>query len=230
MTGRNFTASLKPAWNTEKISKILKDLTGTATVWIINHDKDIDHETGELIENHTHILLEYETPRKIGTVANLLEVEPNFVELVKSKKALIRYLTHKDDADKYQYDDQEVMTNSPIAYADYVLGSNLSDKEIAQYIAEGRGMDLMGVVSATKLRTIQAFMQYDRTGSMQREITLMRNRLESMGTALDNINAIATDFQLAAAKGLTSMNDAMIRIADEIAKVNKARTITNQKR
>ncbi len=230
MTGRNFTASLKPAWNTEKINKILQDLTGTATVWVINHDKDIDTKTGELIENHTHILLEYETPRKIGTVANLLEVEPNFVELVKSKKALVRYLTHKDDADKYQYDDHEVMTNSSIAYADYVMGSNLSDKEIAQYIAEGRGMDLMGVVSVTKLRTIQAFLQFDRTGSMQREITLMRNRLESMGTALDNINAIATDFQMAAARGLTSMNDAMIRIADEIAKVNKARTITNQKR
>jgi len=230
MTGRNFTASLKPAWNTEKINKILQDLTGTATVWVINHDKDTDPDTGELIENHTHILLEYETPRKIGTVANLLEVEPNFVELVKSKKALIRYLTHKDDTDKYQYDDQEVMTNSLIPYADYVMGSNLSDKEIAQYIAEGRGMDLMGVVSVTKLRTIQAFLQFDRTGVMQREISLMRNKLDTMGTALDNINAIATDFQMAAAKGLTSMNDAMVRIADEIAKVNKARSIINQKR
>ena len=230
MTGRNFTASLKPAWNTEKINKILQDLTGTATVWVINHDKDIDTETGELIENHTHILLEYETPRKIGTVANLLEVEPNFIELVKSKKALIRYLTHKDDTDKYQYDDQEVMTNSTIKYADYVMGSNLSDKEIAQYIAEGRGMDLFDVVSMTKLRTIQAFLQFDRTGMMAREISMMRNKLDTMGTALDNINAIATDFQMAAAKGLTSMNNAMSRIADEIAKVNEARGITTKKR
>ncbi len=230
MTGRNFTASLKPAWTTEKIDKLLQDLTGTATLWIINHDKDIDTETGELIENHTHILLEYETPRKIGTVANLLEVEPNFIELVKSKKALIRYLTHKDDTDKYQYDDQEVKTNSTIQYADYVMGSNLSDKEIARFIAEGRGTDLLGVVNASKLRTIQAFMQYDRTGMMAREISMMRTKLETMGTALENINAIATDFQMAATKGLTSMNDAMLRIADEIAKVNKARGINNQKR
>ncbi len=227
MTGRNFTASLKPAWNTEKINKILQDLTGTATVWVINHDKDIDTETGELIENHTHILLEYETPRKIGTVANLLEVEPNFIELVKSKKALIRYLTHKDDTDKYQYDDQEVKTNSTIQYADYVMGSNLSDKEIAQYIAEGRGMDLLGVVSSTKLRTIQAFMQFDRTGMMAREISMMRNKLDTMGTALDNISAIATDFQMAAAKGLSSWNDALNRIGDEIAKV---RSINTKKR
>ncbi len=227
MTGRNFTASLKPAWNTEKISKILQDLTGTATVWVINHDKDIDPDTGELIDNHTHILLEYETPRKIGTVANLLEVEPNFIELVKSKKALVRYLTHKDDADKYQYDDQEVKTNSTIQYADYVMGSNLSDKEIAQYIAEGRGMDLLGVVSSTKLRTIQAFMQFDRTGMMAREISMMRNKLDTMGNALDNISAIATDFQMAAAKGLSSWNDALNRIGDEIAKV---RSINTKKR
>ena len=227
MTGRNFTASLKPSWEYDKIEKLCKDLSGTATVFAINHDKDINQETGEFIEPHTHIYLEYETPRKIGTIANLFGVETNFVEIVKSKKAFIRYLTHKDDTDKYQYDDQEVITNSAILYSDYVLGSTLTDKDIAIYIKEGRGMDLMGVVSATKLRTIQAFMQYDRTGIMQRDLTLMREKIEIMSGALDNINAIATDFQNAAAKGLTSLNNAMVRIADEIA---KTRQLTKIKR
>jgi hypothetical protein len=88
-------------------------------------------------------------------------------------------------------------------------------------------MDLLGVISATKLRTIQAFMQFDRTGMMAREISMMRNKLDTMGNALDNISAIATDFQMAAAKGLSSWNDALNRIGDEIAKV---RSINTKKR
>ena len=91
--GRVFTCSLKPAWSEIAIEDFVNSLTGTCVVHAITHDKDSD-ENGEVLEAHTHFLVEYDTPRKLQTVANLFGVEPNFVEVVKSKKAMLRYLTH----------------------------------------------------------------------------------------------------------------------------------------
>ena len=81
VSGRVFIASLKPVWTKEKMQKFVDSMKGTALIYMINHDRDSNPETGELIEPHTHFLIEYQTPRKILTVANLLEVEPNFIEI-----------------------------------------------------------------------------------------------------------------------------------------------------
>ena len=43
-TARVFIASLKPAWSREKIEKFVNSLTGTALVYMINHDKDVDEK------------------------------------------------------------------------------------------------------------------------------------------------------------------------------------------
>lgn len=88
MTSRTFTASLKPALTTEQIESLGTQLKGMATLLAITHDKDINEETGELVEPHTHLYFEYSTPRKITTIANLLNVDTNFVEVVRNKKCL----------------------------------------------------------------------------------------------------------------------------------------------
>ena len=91
LTGRVFGASLKPAWDENKINEFLNKTKGDIIVFIINHDKDID-KNGELAETHTHIYLEYTNPRKIATVANLLEVETNFIEVIRNKKGYLRQI------------------------------------------------------------------------------------------------------------------------------------------
>ena len=197
--GRVFTCSLKPAWSEIAIEDFVNSLTGTCVIHAITHNKDTD-ENGEVIEAHTHFLVEYETPRKLQTVANLFDVEPNFVEVVKSKKAMLRYLTHMDDSDKYQYEHDLVITNSPIAYSDLILGQNLNDKDIAQYIMDGRGAELFGVVSASKLRTIQAFLTYDRQGKMFQQMREMNDKLNITVESLGKILDIAEDFQLGVVK------------------------------
>ena len=217
MTGRTFTASLKPSWNLDQIQQFVGSLTGTAYAYVINHDKDSDSDTGEVIENHTHILLEYDTPRKITTVANLLGVEPNFVELVKSKKAFLRYLTHMDDPDKYQYHPDEVITNNAVPYQDLIKGQNLSDKEIAQYIMEGRGFELIGVVSSSKLRTIQAFLHFDRTGAIQKELQQIRESSDRIETVLSNVDSIVQEFRDGFMSGGQALKEGLERIANEIA-------------
>lgn len=222
LQGRVFTASLKPAWDELEMTSFCNEMSGTATVFIINHDKDKD-DSGQPVEAHTHIYIEYETPRKITTISNLLKVDSNFIEVVKSKKAILRYLTHKDDLDKYQYDDSEVFTNSLVSYSEIILGGMMSDRDIAKAIQEGRGVDLLGVVSASKLRTIQAFLQYDRSGAMFSEIKAIREKLDRYEEAFDNISMIAKSFINDLSGGLKEWTHSMQSIASEIKKVRQSR-------
>ena len=217
-SGRVFQASLKPYWTKEKSEKFAKDMKGTATVFIINHDKDTDDD-GVVLEPHTHVFLEYETPRKLSTIANLLGVAENFVEIVRSKKGMLRYLTHKDEQNKHKYDDDEVITNSPIPYKDVVLGASLSDKEIADYLINGKGFELLGVVSASKLRTIQSFLAFDRTGEINKKLDKLTSEFEQVSETVKNIDGILTDFEGHVKNAGGEILSGFKLIAEEIKKV-----------
>jgi len=192
-SGRLFTASLKPAWTGEEINAFTKRFNGIAVVWAITHDKDAN-ENGEIIAPHTHFIIEYETPRKISTVARVLNVADNFVELGDSKKALMRYLTHLDDTDKFQYAPSEVLTNSTVPYGELILGTTLSDRDIADYIREGRGYELLGVVSSSKLRTIQAFLQYDISGRISSQIKEQSEHILELVETINTMSSLAERF------------------------------------
>lgn len=220
-TARTFTASLKPAWNYEKMVEFCNKMKGVAVVFVINHDKDADTETGEIKEIHTHILLEYETPRKITTVANLLEVESNFIVLVKSPKSMLKYLTHQDDPEKAQYEASEVVTNSQVSYNEMILGQSLSDKEIARYITEGRGIDLLGVVSASKLRTIQAFLSFDTSGRIYSELRSVNEKLDHLNAFVDKVEVIVSDLATGTKKTIAQLVIGLDKIGSEIEKVRK---------
>lgn len=180
LSGRVFAASLKPHWTDEQIADWLAETKGALSAYVITHDKDYNTETGETVEPHTHIYIEYDTPRKITTVAKLLAVAPNFVEVVRNKKGMLRYLTHKDQETKAKYSDSEVQTNADIDYNTAVMGATMSDKDIADYIKQGRGMELLGVVSANRLRTIQSFLHFDRSGQIQKEVQALNNKLDTI--------------------------------------------------
>lgn len=184
--GRTFTASLKPAWSNEKLQDFINSMNGVATVWGITHDKDTDAD-GVFVEPHTHLIIDYKTPRRITTVSNLLEVEPNFIEIVKNKRGIIRYLTHLDDKEKYQYDTDSVITNSSISYTDYVLSGTFTDKEIADYIISGRGFELIGLVEPNRLSAIQRFLHFDSSNMILEEIRSLRSAFDTLLTNIDNI-------------------------------------------
>jgi hypothetical protein len=106
------------------------------------------------------------------------------------------------------------------------MGNSLSDKEIAHMIHEGRGMELMGVVSVNKLRTIQAFLQYDRSGKIHAEIKAMADVVMRIDEHLTY-----------AAKEVATMMKLMPDMTDKIAKgfmtianeIAKARTISHKR-
>lgn len=185
-TARVFSASLKPAWSSERIVDWLAEHKGAFNAYVINHDRDVN-EDGEIVEPHTHFYIEYDNPRKVSTVANLLGVESNFIEIVRNKKGMLRYLTHKDQETKAKYDDEEVYTNADIDYKTAVMGACMSDRDIAEFIACGRGFELLGVVPAGRLRTIQAFLHFDTSKQVLAELEKLREDVAEMGRTLSKV-------------------------------------------
>lgn len=220
MTGRVFGASLKPAWSESKIHEFLSKTKGDIIVYIINHTQDLN-ESGERVEAHTHIYLEYTNPRKITTVANLLEVETNFVEVVRNKKGYLRYLTHLDDEDKYRYDAEEVYTNSDQDYEMRVRGNAITDKEIAEYLRQGRGMELLGLVSAGRLRTIQSFVHFDNSNQVLDEIRQLNRKIDSIVEVAVGVEAFIENAGQLIKDGILSTTESFEIIANEMIKVRK---------
>ena len=160
---------------------------------MITHNKDYDTETGEVIEPHTHFYIEYDTPRKLTTVANLLGVEPNFIEIARNKMGVLRYLTHKDQQTKAKYEDSDVFTNASTDYTTAVMGSALTDRQIAEYILNGKGFELLGIVPSGRLRTIQSFLHFDQSKQIQSEIASLNAKLDTIVYFTNDCKRMADD-------------------------------------
>lgn len=93
----------------------------------ILHDKDIN-ENGEVKKPHFHIVLDYSDGKEkvCSRVEKILKVNNNSVRVnyIQNPIKMVRYLTHKDSKDKYQYDDNEVITNDKIKYGDLLVLKN----------------------------------------------------------------------------------------------------------
>lgn len=212
--GRTFGASLKPAWNEQELEDLLIKLKGTAKVYAINHNQDMD-DNGELIEEHTHFYIEYNTPRKISTVANLLKVDINFIEIVRSKNSYLRYLTHKDNPNKAQYSDLEVFTND-IAYKDLMLGISLTDRDIADYLVQGRGLELLGIVSASRLRTIQSFLHFENTNKTLQELKAIKQDMTYLVSAVSKVEDFARKLASDTVSGINDLTLGLYAVANEL--------------
>ena len=97
----------------------------------IVHDKDTTlNDNNEVITKpiHTHLLIVFNQNVSVRTIKNrLLEyTEHNiFGQPIKDKKGAYRYLTHKDDLDKYQYD-ASLIVEYDNYFSKYDLSSDLS--------------------------------------------------------------------------------------------------------
>lgn len=72
----------------------------------IKHDKDI---TDDGI--HYHFYIEFANPRSFNSVANDLGIPVTSLQKVLNKRGILEYLTHKNEANKHHYNDDEVVTN-----------------------------------------------------------------------------------------------------------------------
>lgn len=221
-TARNFTASLKPALTMEQLQQLGNRLDGIATLWAIKHDKDYNEDNGEYVEPHTHLLIFYNSPSRISTVANLLGVAPNFIEVVNNKTAMLKYLTHINDPNKYQYDYNEVYTNGRIDYQTAVLNDALTNKEIIEMLKSDSATELVNVVPIHKLRALQAILFYDQNDNNLKEQRKQYAQLERQTQLLNEIS----ERNLQMVQQLTSLtNDFAVfreHIAQELSRLPEA--------
>lgn len=81
------------------------------SIWI-RHDKDINEETGELKKPHYHFLIQLKNACTLSSMAKRLEVNENFLEYVKNVNSSLKYLIHYKDDNKFNYNPEEVQSNS----------------------------------------------------------------------------------------------------------------------
>lgn len=99
---RNYTFALTK--DNDRIIKIVEKYPKYA---YIKHDKD-DAET------HYHYYVEFPSPRSLNAVAKELNIPPNMLEQVYSKKGILQYLTHENAKGKHQYLPEEIYSNFDI--------------------------------------------------------------------------------------------------------------------
>ena len=97
--------------NWDKIIKVAK--SSYKYYWYIFHDKDKD-ENGTLKKKHLHLICYDSSPATINKALSNFKgtTLDNCIEGCRSGRAMIRYLIHKDDTDKFQYSPQEVTSNN----------------------------------------------------------------------------------------------------------------------
>ena len=110
-----FCAILYPdtsAFYTEKVIKALSQEHLTFAVSPI-HDRDVEDD-GSLKKAHYHLLLSYSSSTTLNNirgwfnVCGLPESDLHSVRVCASGVGFFRYLTHKDNPEKAQYDDKDI--------------------------------------------------------------------------------------------------------------------------
>lgn len=89
------------------IKEVLFNIKAQKYYAFILHNKDTDNK-GQIKKPHYHIIIRLDNACTIETLANKLGIEKNYIQNIKNERAYIRYLIHFDDADKFQYQLEEV--------------------------------------------------------------------------------------------------------------------------
>ncbi|MBS7338755.1 MAG: Rep family protein [Lachnospiraceae bacterium] len=106
----------------EKIVKVLDTQKPFKDYAYILHNKDTyteedekqnaDHKAGTLKRAHYHIAIRLEYGTDTKYIANWLGIKENFINRVKGKWVdMLKYLTHENASTKYQYAEDEVISN-----------------------------------------------------------------------------------------------------------------------
>lgn len=97
--------------NWDKIIKVAK--SSYKYYWYIFHDSDTD-DNGQIKKKHLHLVCYDSSPSTIKKAISNFEgcTLPNLVEACRNGRAMLRYLIHLDDKDKFQYESKQVQTNN----------------------------------------------------------------------------------------------------------------------
>ena len=84
------------------------------------HDKDLN-PTGEAKKAHYHVLLVYSGPTTYNAVSKFTaSLNATIPQALESVRGMYRYFSHKDNPEKYQYNEAEIVTVNGFNIADLV--------------------------------------------------------------------------------------------------------------
>ena len=95
------------------------------------HDKDKhDDGSGRTKKPHYHVIVIYGSPTTYNNVKNLTDsFNAPIPQALEQVRGYYRYLTHKDNPDKYQYDEKDIVTGGGFNIADYI---EISKSEVTE--------------------------------------------------------------------------------------------------
>lgn len=91
------------SYNFKEVLKIVK---GQKNYAYIKHIPEANEKKA-----HYHVILSFENATKKDTLSKKLGVPSNYIDEIKNFRTICRYLVHKDDDDKFQYDLSQVFVS-----------------------------------------------------------------------------------------------------------------------
>lgn len=111
MKSENWSIVLYP--EDKECSRVLEYIKLNFEYAYMLHDKDIT-EDGEKKKEHIHVFFQFENARSLESVAEELHIPVYDLKKISSKRGAIRYLTHIDHPEKYQYSKDNIVSNIEI--------------------------------------------------------------------------------------------------------------------
>lgn len=150
------------------------------------HNKDIN-PNGEIKKAHYHIILCYDGPTTFNNVRLLTEsLGQPIPQPLEQVRGYYRYLTHKDNPEKYQYNESDIITYNGFNINDYVelttsevmalkkqLQSFIRDNKITEY------SDLMNILLDNDLSNLYEVAS-NHTYFIDKYISSYRNKLNNL--------------------------------------------------
>lgn len=95
------------------------------------HDKDqLEDGSGKTKKPHYHVIVVYGSPTTFNNVKSLTDsFNSPIPQALEQVRGYYRYLTHKDNPEKYQYEDKDIITGGGFNIADFI---ELTKSEVSE--------------------------------------------------------------------------------------------------
>lgn len=186
----------------EMILNWLKDNSYSVAFFaLIYHDKDTAVVNGNVVPklNHYHLTLEFTGQRSANTILNDMAMSWNCnknliqIKLYDNWCQRVRYLTHSDNAEKYQYSRDEVLTNNTFMYDEYFncVDSKCLDMLTlrlfcVEYNTIWEVYNRVGLSNARKYRQIITDTWFDREVFQERHCRINEEKNKALYEALQD--------------------------------------------
>lgn len=87
------------------------------------------HHNADNCKEHIHAVVFTDNQTYNTSLAKTLGIETKWIEQVKDRKKVLRYLIHLDNPDKHQYSEDEVMFTSEYAKQQFTIACDVGVKE-----------------------------------------------------------------------------------------------------